>query len=520
MPPSRFGFLPAFFTSLAIAFTIAVVVRIRSYDAESGTVPVITERSTASPFEGAGTSIDPTPTSDYGQPPGQQTMTLVEVQDATPVPPRASTAPAEAPPAEAEKPSILSRLLEPFTRGEASAASAGRVTAAPPAQRVPSSSAQQQASSQPRNSRERSSSGEEPPKESDITSDSTAPRLLSIEFNPPQIRDGEETMLVMQAMDDLSGIRSISGTIMAPSGAVQGFAGQREGETNRFFSRVVVPKDAAEGVWAVNYLNLMDNASNAGAVTAAQGTLPPTASFRVVSSRPDSQGPTLKAIWIDKRAMRGGEKNMVFVQAEDDKSGLNLISGIFQSPSRAARVGFVCRASVEVSWSCEFNAPECADCGQWQLEQLQLQDKANNMTTLRAQANEMVATIRVDISSDLCDANPPSVQALTLDQTVVSNIDQSTIAVTATLGDDQCGVMSVSGQAVGPSSTSGQPPRLYFSFSAAGDQHTWVGRVVVPRLAAKGLWRISFLQVLDRGQNLKTYSQNDPVLATAVFTVQ
>lgn len=518
MARPRFGFLPVFFAALTIVFAVAVFLRIRSYDTTSdatasATVPEL-------PIDAAPPGTQP--------PAGERTMTLVELPNATAPPTLRSAAPPEFPPPEPEKPSLLSRLLESLTGGQ-TPPPATKASPDGPVQRTAQQSQSQRLQSQPqqqqprndnaRNSRDTSGGTGDPPKVNDITSDSTPPRLSAIEFTPPQIRDGEETMLAVQATDDLSGIRSISGTIIAPSGAVQGFACQREGETNRFFSRVVVPKDAAEGVWSVNYLNLMDNASNSAMVTAAQGALPPTASFRVVSSRPDSRGPTLKAIWIDKRAMRGGEKNLVFVQAEDDKSGLNLISGIFQSPSRAARVGFVCRASAETSWQCEFNAPNCADCGEWQLEQLQLQDKANNMTTLRAQANEMVNTIRVNISSDLCDATPPTVQAITLDQTVVSNVDPSTIAVTATLGDDQCGVLSVSGQAVGPN-TSGQPPRLYFSFSPAGDQHTWVGRVVVPRLAAKGMWRISFLQVLDRGQNLKTYSQNDPVLANAAFTVQ
>ena len=114
---------------------------------------------------------------------------------------------------------------------------------------------------------------------------------------------------------------------------------------------------------------------------------------------------------------------------------------------------------------------------------------------------------------------PGRVSGRVLDQTAVSNAEASTITVTATLSDDRCGVLSVSGQATGPS-VGGQAPRLYFSFTAAGDAQTWVGRIAVPRLAAKGTWRISFLQVLDRGQNLKAYSQADPVLANATFQVQ
>lgn len=339
-------------------------------------------------------------------------------------------------------------------------------------------------------------------------------------FQPPQIADGEETMMIVQATDDLSGVRSISGTITAPSGAVQGFACQREGDTNRYVARVMVPKEAAEGEWTVSYLNMMDNASNAAALTAARGGLPPTARFRVVSMRPDTEGPSLEAVWLDRRSMRGGEKNLIFVRAQDDKAGVNLVSGIFQSPSRVARVGFVCRTGGDGLWTCELNAPSCADCGEWHLEQLQMQDKANNMTTLRAAQSPIVASVRLDIASDACDSTPPALQSIALDTPVVSNAQQSTINVTVTLTDDACGVLSVSGQATGPQSPSGgAPPRLYFSFTPSADPATWTAKLVVPRLAAKGTWRVSFLQVLDRGQNLKTYTPNDPVLSGITFVV-
>ena len=108
--------------------------------------------------------------------------------------------------------------------------------------------------------------------------------------------------------------------------------------------------------------------------------------------------------------------------------------------------------------------------------------------------------------------------AVALDRPAVSNVEQSTINITARLSDDACGVLSVSGQATGPQ-TSGVPPRLYFSFTAAGDPQTWTGKIIVPRLAAKGVWKVSFLQVLDRGQNLKTYTANDPLLAGVNFLV-
>lgn len=414
---------------------------------------------------------------------------------------------------ERSKPSLISRIVKPIVN----AMGGGGVSRA---QSPPSG---QQASSRPSSggssSSEPASRDSTTTRQDDKTSDSVPPQLIGIEFIPPQVRDGEETTLIVQAADELSGVRSVSGTIVAPSGAVQGFACQREPETNRFVARITVPKDAAEGVWRVNYLSLIDNASNPSTFTAAQAVLPQTASFRVTSSRPDAQGPTLLAVWIDRRSIKAGEKNIIHVQAEDDKSGVNLISGVFQSPSKYARVGFVCRAQSGNSWDCEFNSPACSDCGDWRLEQIQLQDKANNMTTLRND-NQLISGIQMDISSDHCDSTPPALHSLVLDRPVVSNAEESVITATAAMSDDICGVLNVSGQATGPASGAGVPPRLYFSFAASGDSHTWAGRITVPRFAAKGPWRITWIQVLDRGHNLKTYSQADAVLSGAGFGVQ
>ncbi|HWS71105.1 MAG TPA: hypothetical protein VN605_03280, partial [Thermoanaerobaculia bacterium] len=48
--------------------------------------------------------------------------------------------------------------------------------------------------------------------EKDMTSDTTAPQLVGLQFDPPAIHDGEETVLTVMATDDISGVRNISGS--------------------------------------------------------------------------------------------------------------------------------------------------------------------------------------------------------------------------------------------------------------------------------------------------------------------
>src|SRR6185503_19128109 len=80
----------------------------------------------------------------------------------------------------------------------------------------------------------------------DPDSDSMPPQLKAIEFIPNVVQDGGETVLAVMASDNLSGIRSISGSIMSPTSAVQGFALMREGDSDRYITRIGIPKNAAE----------------------------------------------------------------------------------------------------------------------------------------------------------------------------------------------------------------------------------------------------------------------------------
>jgi hypothetical protein len=371
---------------------------------------------------------------------------------------------------------------------------------------------QPQASSSNTNSNRQQSATADP---NDPTSDSTPPQLVSVEFNPPQVHDGEESMLIVTAVDNLSGVRGLSGTITSPSGkALQGFAQQRESpESNRYISKVTIPKDAEEGNWRVNFINLSDNASNSATLSYVQGGVPPNAILKVTSSRSDSTPPTLKSIYMDRRSMHTGEHNLIHVQADDDKSGVHLIAIVFVSPSKFARLGVGCQKGENEIWNCDFSPPACLDCGDWQLEQVQMQDNANNLATVRSE-NAMIAATRVNIQGDSCDSAPPVLQGLALDHAVVAAGGEVTVTLTVT--DDTCGVNGVSGQFTGPGQGSGR----FFPFAQQGDSQTWVGHIRLEPLASKGVWRVSNITVNDKGQNTRVYFANDPLLQNGQFQLR
>lgn len=511
----RLAFLPVFLTLLSIAFTVALGFRIHSYRLMETTTTVadtVTRAGAPAPTHAIPVApvLESTPTP--GAPESGRAYTTREQRyrellamgntpEAAAVQTAAESQQSAKPAAPPEKPqSALTRLLKPIVN----AVSGPKPVVQPPTVQH-TSTMTPETSSKPAN--------EEP---ADPDSDTAPPQLLAIEFSPSQIRDGEETMLVINATDNLSGIRGISGTLTSPTGkALQGFAQQRQGESDRYVSRITIPKDAEEGTWKISFLNLSDLATNMTTLSYAQGTVPASAVLHVLSSRSDAAAPTLRAVSIARRAMHSGETNSLFVEAEDDKSGIRLISAVFVSPSKQARLGFGCKKTEGDTWECLINPPECLDCGEWQLEQVQMQDNANNYTTIRME-NPLIAAVRLNIAGNSCDSTPPVIQNLTLDKSVlIRGQGDPSVTVRVVVTDDICGIGGLSGQVSGPGTNAG----TFFAF-APESADTWVGTFRLDPKAPRGIWRIQSVTVNDKGQNLRIYYSSDPLLGRGQFLVR
>lgn len=515
----QISFLSVFLTLLSVAFAAALVVRVRSYSVKTSTdsSSSTSESGTAGPANGKGSSRTgfvplPADGNAASAPATQKTSTSAAVSRAqrfrellalgapkpattnAPAPPPVQVK--QTPPPASAKQGIIAKLLQPIANAFSSR------PAGPPQASQSGTQGKTQTSNDPR----------------DPNSDTVPPQLLSIAFDPPTVQDGGDTTLVVTAMDDLSGIRGISGTLTSPTGkAVQGFAQQREGETTRYLSRIHIPEKAEEGTWKVSFLTMSDMATNSVTLSYAQGSLPPTATLKVVSSQSDSTPPTLHNVWLDRRAMRAGEHNTLFVDAQDEKSGVHLVSAVFLSPTKLARIGVGCQKGTNDIWTCDIFPPQCLDCGNWTLEQVQMQDNASNFSTARGDNTPAVAGILLNIAGDSCDNTPPVLQGVSLSKNqIFMGRDEPVVEITAIVSDDSCGVGGVSAQIVGPgSSSSGQ----FFSFQQR-EGNIFVGTIHLGPNWARGTWRIASLTVSDKGQNLKIYYGNDPLLARAQFTLR
>lgn len=530
MPPkSRFSLLSLFLLAVAVAVVAAVVVRVRAYSSRRQEATVSANPRSAAPGQEHGAPVGPGIASGYGSESTEGSIAAGRTaSDATTQAPGSSRPSAreqkfrELLALGASKPAgVAAQAPQPFVRTPVLSVPAARPQVVRPNQPAPAPVSVRPvergtaATPQPGSGGTKGSNPKE--EKPDPNSDTVPPQLISLEFNPPRINDGGETTLTIVASDDLSGVRAISGTLTSPTGkAIQSFSQQREGETNRYLSRITIPKDAEEGTWKISFLTMTDNATNMATLSYAQGTIPPNAVLRVTSSRSDSVAPTVRNVWIAKRAMRSGEPNTLFVDAEDDKSGVRLVAAVFVSPSKIARIGVGCKRGEGEVWECPIAPPTCLDCGEWALEQLQLQDNANNYATIR-QDNPLVRDVRVSITGETCDHTPPVLQAVSVDKpSITIGRDEPVVAITLTVTDDLCGVGGVSGHAVGPGTNAGTS----FAFSPQGDSTTWIGYVRLTPNVPRGIWHLQSVTVNDKGQNVRIYYETDALLQRATFQVR
>jgi hypothetical protein len=322
--------------------------------------------------------------------------------------------------------------------------------------------------------------------------------------------------------DDLSGVKFVFGTVRSPSeAAIMPFSAQDEGGTGVFTSRIAIPQRAETGDWFVGSLQLVDKADNPLNLAFTKATIPPGGALRVSSDESDSTAPDVHHVAIEKGTVAAGESNQITVDVDDDRSGVASVTGTFQSPSRAAFIPFGCRQIGDHSWSGDVAIPANADCGEWTLRQLRVADKANNTAYLTVESPQVGPVSFAVSGGGACDADPPVIDALYVSPATVSNAAASEVTLTVTVHDEGSGVDSLSGRIEGPVSADGQVPKIYFGSKAdaKNPDAPLIAKVPVPQHAGAGVWRVAFVQVMDKAHNTRNYNSGDPALVNASFTV-
>jgi hypothetical protein len=357
----------------------------------------------------------------------------------------------------------------------------------------------------------------------DPDSDRRPPELLFLRFDPPEIQDGGTATLSVGTADNLSGVKSVVGTMRTPSDVVaMPFIAQDPDGDGVFTAGILVPRHAESGDWFVGTLQLVDKVDNPASYSFARTTVPPGGALRVISTESDSAAPIVHRVVVDKTTVSGGERNQIEVDVDDDRSGVGFVTGTFKSPSKSASILFACVPKGEDVWIGDVAVPANADCGLWSLTELRVTDKASNTAVLNADSPELAHASFNVAGSGGCDPDPPVLDSLEVAPTVVSNANATEVVLTVTAHDDGSGLVSLNGRFEGPLPTNGEVPKSFF-FGQPDPKNIEAPIVVkirVPQFSPTGIWRVRVLRLTDKAGNTRDYEGTDPALANAYFRVE
>src|SRR5262249_17298370 len=144
------------------------------------------------------------------------------------------------------------------------------------------------------------------PSPTDESGDKHAPTLQFLRFDPPEIQDGGAAVLSVGAADDLSGVKSVFGTIRSPSeAAVIPFVPQDPSGRGVYTASLTIPHKAETGNWFVGTLQIVDKADNPLNLSFAKSNVPAGGTLHVASAESDSTAPAVHRVYLDKPSVSG-----------------------------------------------------------------------------------------------------------------------------------------------------------------------------------------------------------------------
>lgn len=218
--------------------------------------------------------------------------------------------------------------------------------------------------------------------------DSTPPVLRSVRVEKQSISEGEVNHVTVDADDDASGIKSISGIFLSPTKSARiGFGGRPQTTDGVWSGDIVLPKGADCGTWTLQQVELLDGADNR-AIFSANDPLVNGVSFLFVGNSCDSDAPLLESLTLNPPEVDNGNDSEITVTAvvRDDKTGVAGVSGRVDGPpstsGQRATIYFSLsgnRDEASTPWVGKIRIAKFTAAGTWHVGSLQVIDRANNI---------------------------------------------------------------------------------------------------------------------------------------------
>ena len=348
-------------------------------------------------------------------------------------------------------------------------------------------------------------------------SDSEPPELISIRFVPGEILPGKEAEVVVQAVDNLSGVKSIFGVMKSPSeNAMVSFSCPLLNSDGTFTGVVKIPDHAEAGKWFLRSMRVTDKVFNTQNYSKNHAVLS-NIYITVNASDSDIAAPELISIFIDPPQAYGKDQVTIMVDAVDNKSGVYRVYGLLASPSNNAKLSFACQYSKELNiFEGNVTIPANAESGDWQVEYMRLEDKAKNAKTYyKRKSTDIFQTAKVNVLTEGSDSEPPVLEDIYITPTTV--VYEEIVKIHVRVTDDISGVASVNGRIHKSPSGQAYIP-FYCKYDAEEDE--FIAEIIIQRNTEVGLWEIDNLVISDKARNQSRLVRiQDPILQQANFEV-
>ena len=347
-------------------------------------------------------------------------------------------------------------------------------------------------------------------------SDSEPPELVSIRFVPNELLPGEEAEVFAQAIDNLSGVKSIFGVMKSPSeNAMVSFSCALLNSDGTFTGVVKIPEHAEAGQWYLRSVRVTDKVFNTQNYSKNHPILN-SSYITVTESDSDITAPELISIFIDPPQAYGKDTITVMVDATDNKSGVYRVYGLLASPSMNAKLSFACQYSAELNiFEGTVIIPSSAESGYWQVQYLRLEDTAKNAKTYYKHKNEEIfQTAKVEVITEGSDSEPPVLEDIYITPPTV--VYEESVKIHAKVSDDVSGVASVNGRIKSPSGQAFMP--FYCKYDE--EEGEFIAEIIIQRNTEVGVWKLDNLVISDKARNQnRMVRMQDPIIQQADFEV-
>jgi hypothetical protein len=367
--------------------------------------------------------------------------------------------------------------------------------------------------------------------------DVTPPTLLSVSVspNPVDAQQSPQTVTIqLGASDNLSGVDFEEPqfiydavTFTSPSGNetinVRGatFSLVSGNTMNGVWqSTFTVSNYSESGAWTLTEVTFPDAVGNFQAYNATQLAALGLATTLTVESTPDTTPPQLTGLTLTPASVNvsaGPQTITATFTLTDNLSGVFFPTGannsfVFQisSPSgkqSQSRSGYdfkmVSGIPTNGTWEITFPIPQYSEPGTWSIQQLTLQDAANNSVTLSAAAiSALGLSPYITVASTPSDTVPPQLVSLGFSpQFINTSSSEQTVTVTLTATDNLSGVnwdaeSPTLGFVRGVTFTSPSSQQSLFVgvfdelqlVAGTTTNGTWTGTLTFPALSEPGTW--------------------------------